>query len=187
MSQVQIKSVSHWHEQIVDWMLTNPHLPLKDCASYFDRTPTWLSTVIHSDAFEQYRAIRFAQHQERVSESVLSRVHGVADVALDVLQERIEVEREKISLDFVKDAASMALQQLGFGAKHSPAAATPSLTVHVNAAPREVLAEARDSLRRLHSSNTDESPEDAVVVSPTQEGGPTVDVEKPQLPIFGEP
>ena len=203
---VQIKSVRMWHEQIVDWMLQNPHLTQGDCALFFDKTEAWLSSVINSDLFREYKSRRFADHHENVSHSVIERVSGLAGLSLEVLHERIEAEKKDIPLGIVLDSATLMLKSMGFGPKATPAQA-PSATINVNlnGAPAEVLAQARDDLRKTHVENTVEA-EDAEVID---EGDDLVglalakaedqldlvldpedtqhDSAQPQLPLFGEP
>ncbi len=204
---VQIKSVRPWHEQVVDWMLQNPHLTQGQCALFFKKTETWLSLVINSDLFREYKARRFADHHENVSHSVIERVSGLAGLSIEVLEERINAERDDIPLGIVLDSASLMLKSMGYGP--SPVA-TPAATINLNmnGAPAAVLAEAREDLRRTHEENTVEA-EDAEIVKDDNLIGlalakaedqfdlvldqdhPPEDTQhdpaQPQLPLFGEP
>ncbi len=201
---VQIKSVRPWHEQIVDWMLQNPHLTQGQCALYFDKTEAWLSSVINSDLFREYKSRRFTQHHENVSHSVIEHVSGLAGLSLEVLRERIQDERDDIPLGIVLDSATLMLKSMGYGPK--PTAAAPAATIHlnVNGASAEVLAEARSTLRQIHEDNTIEA-DDAVVIGKEEDlvgialakAQDQFDLildeddqhgaEQPQLPLFGEP
>ena len=187
-------------------MLQNPHLTQGQCALYFRKTEVWLSAVINSDLFREYKSRRFTDHQENVSHSVIERVSGLAGLSLEVLHERIEKEKEDIPLGIVLDSATLMLKSMGFGPKATPAQA-PSATINVNlnGAPAEVLAQARDDLRKTHVENTVEA-EDAEVID---EGDDLVaraltqaedqldlvldpqdtqpDSAQPQLPPSGEP
>ncbi len=202
---VQIKSVRPWHEQIVDWMLHNPHLTQGQCALYFHTTEAWLSSVINSDLFREYKSRRFADHHENVSHSVIERVSGLAGLSIEVLEERIKAEREDIPLGIVLDSASLMLKSMGYGPKVGPAAPAATINLNMNGAPAEVLAQAREDLRKTHVENTVEA-EDAEII----DGGEDLvgialakaedqfdlvldlkdsqhDPEQPQLPLFGEP
>ncbi len=197
---VQIKSVRPWHEQIVDWMLQNPHLTQGECALFFSKTETWLSSVVNSDLFREYKSRRFADHQENVSHSVIERVSGLAGLSLEVLQERIKEERADIPLGIVLDSATLMLKSMGFGPKVGPAAPTATINLNLNGAPAKVLAEARDDLRRTHVENTIEA-EDAEIVKDEDDLVSLAlakaedqldedthhDSAQPQLPLFGEP
>ena len=97
------------------------------------------------------------------------------------------------------------LKSLGYGPKAAPAAPATTINVNLNGAPAEVLAQARDDLRKTHVENTVEA-EDAEVI----DGGEDLvalaltkaesefdlvldpedtqhDSAQPQLPLFGEP
>ena len=171
-----IQTVSHWHEQIVDWMLSNPSLRLMDCATYFKKSGNWISVIIHSDAFKEYKNRRFAAHHEHITERVADQLQGLGKLSMEVLHERIDAERAVISLDFVKETNEMVLRAMGFGSKHAPEPMNggPSITVNIGAAPQSVLTEARDDMRRIHTDNTTEAEA-------------ADDQALPQLPPLGEP
>ena len=111
---VQIKKVSWWHESIFEWMIANPESKLRECAEFFQVTQSWLSTIIHSDVFVEKLAERRDLHFAAISQDVASKVSGLAELSLDVLEERIERERDAISLGLVKDTAEMALKAAGY-------------------------------------------------------------------------
>lgn len=110
----QIKKVSWWHESIFEWMIANPEAKLRECAEFFKVTQSWLSTIIHSDVFVEKLAERRDLHFAAISQDVASKVSGLAELSLDVLEERIERERDAISLGLVKDTAEMALKAAGY-------------------------------------------------------------------------
>lgn len=180
VNAVQIDTIRLWHEQVVDWMLENPHLTQGQCADHFDKTQSWLSTLINSDLFQEYKDRRFRQHQELVSHSVIERVSGLASLSLEVLHDRILEEKDDIPLGIVKDSAELTLKALGFGPKPSARAPTTVVTLNVGGASAEVLAEARGNLRRIHEENT--TPEPDIEEAEVVDGSP----DTPQLPLFGE-
>lgn len=151
-ASAQIAKVNWRHEQIVDWMLANPKARQSECADEFGVTEAWLSTIINSDAFIEYRARRYALHQKMLSESTIERVEGLAQLGVEVLSARIEAERESIPLGIVKESADMALKACGFGAKTAGGAA---VEVNINVADADSLARARERMR-LVASRPDE-------------------------------
>ena len=73
----------------------------------------------------------------------------VATVSLEVLNERIDRERETIGLKLVGETCDMALKALGFGAK--PANGQPVNNVLVlNAATPEGLEQARSNMKLIN-------------------------------------
>lgn len=152
----QVKKVSWWHEQIVDWELQNPHRNLGDCARFFGVTQTYLSVLRNSDAFINYRAGRMGLHQENVSETVVANAQKLANISMEVLQERISRERKDIALGGVRDTAEMALKALGFGipaVKGGNGNGGNSTEVTVNIVDSSALEAARQKMRQLQQQH----------------------------------
>ena len=148
MAMNQVKKVSFWHESIVDWELQNPEKSMGDCALYFGVTEPWLSVIRNSDIFKEYAALRRGEHSENVSLSIVERAEAVAGVSLEVLEERIQKERNTIGLGIVNDTAAMALKALGFGQKQDGRGGGNSTQVNiVLGADPELLARARETMR----------------------------------------
>ena len=142
---------------------------------------------------------------------MVEEVSGLAGLSIKVLHERIEKEKEDIPLGIVLDSATLMLKSMGFGPKAAPAQAPATINVNLNGAPAEVLAQARDDLRKTHVENTVE-PEDAEIVEGDEDlvglaltiaeeqfeetvredsqhdstRGSAPDDRQPQLPLFGE-
>ncbi|MAH46427.1 hypothetical protein CMI37_11385 [Candidatus Pacearchaeota archaeon] len=114
-----VKKLNWWHMAIVDWELQNPAGTHKKLAKFLKMSEGWLSQIYNSDLFQDYRAERMKEHQERLSESVIEKAERVTALGLDVIGERIESERKTIGLDDVQDVCEMGLNALGFGKKHN--------------------------------------------------------------------
>lgn len=114
-----IQKVGTWHEMILDWILLNPDKTQGECAAHFGVTEGWLSRVVNSDAFQEFKLAYMANHHERVSETVISKVESLTKVSLDVMQERIEKERADIPIATVKDVAALTLGALGYTGRAS--------------------------------------------------------------------
>lgn len=149
----QIQKVSWWHEQIVDWMLSNPKGTLGQCAGFFAVTQPWLSTVINSDAFKDYMSRRRAEHQRLLSQNVVEKVEGLAHLSLEVLHDRIEAERHQISLGLVRETADMALKACGYRANSGP-----QVNVQIGLVDPTVLARAREKMRVINNEEESEQP-----------------------------
>lgn len=116
----EVAKLNHRHEQIVNWLICNPHKSQGDCAKHFNYTQPWLSQVIHSDVFQ-------ARYQQRCKEvgvvaihSIATKLNTVAALTLDKVRERLEagVASER----FLGDAMTNTLKMLGYG---SPERAVP--------------------------------------------------------------
>lgn len=149
----RIKKLSWWHEMVVDWMLTNPDGKLKDCAEFFSVTQPWLSTVVNSDAFKHYFRVRRKEHQGLVSATVIDKVEGLGKLSLDVLEERIENDRENISLGIVRETAEMALKALGYGGRGAMQAAP--VQVNIGVVTPDLLERARAKMRDVSPRTTE--------------------------------
>lgn len=136
----------------MDWELANPDLHLKECAKLLGVTQTYLSIIRNSDAFIEYRAKRRIEHNENVSVSVVERTEELAGLTLEVLHERIEAERESISLGGVKETCDMALKALGFGGARGGDATQVNIVIGADA---ETLSRARETLRSINQANAE--------------------------------
>lgn len=162
MGQYQLQTeLKPWHEAVVDWMLANPTGTLEQCAVHFGKSYGWLGQLVHTDAFQEYKALRFKAHHDRVSETIVNRTVGVLEDTLDTMQFRIQQERDRISLDFLHNTAELLYQTLGYGPK-AQRAEPHVVTLNFGGAPRDVLEQARSDMRQVHQRNTREV-EDAEV------------------------
>ena len=110
----EIKRISHKHDQIMNWMITNPERKLRDCAAAFGVSQAWLSTVIHSDIFQA----RLAERQERVFVAIASdipeKLRALGHIAVEKLQDKLESAEDP---DFVLDAFDKVMHRLGYAPK----------------------------------------------------------------------
>lgn len=150
---LQIKNVRYRHQYIADWLIANPERDQHELAEELDLTESHLSVIIHSDAFQEYYQLRREAVHEAVADEVTSRVTKVANLTLDVLETRIERERETVGIGVVRDVAAMSLKALGFGQPSASAAATAAQqnNYFFGNVDRESLAGARDKLRQVQA------------------------------------
>ena len=151
MSATQLKKLSWWHESILDWELENPERSMRECSVTFGISETWLSIIRNSDIYKEYAAQRRLEHNANVSMSVVERVEAVADTSLEVLQERIDSERNTIGLGVVNDTCTMALKALGFGSKGSDRGGDTQVNLILGAASPELLGRARDKMKLINA------------------------------------
>ena len=136
----QIAKVNHWHQRLADWLITNPASKLSEAAKHFGKTQAWISTVIHSDAFQDYYQKLSADH----STSILSKAAGVAGQALDALGERLEKEAGILPINTLLEISDVMLKRAA-----PPALATQpgNLSVHLGVVTKDELAELRVQMR----------------------------------------
>lgn len=81
--------LNHTHEAIARWLLENPTRSLRECAQFFGYTQSWLSCIIHSDAFQ----VKLNQMQKEADAVVVldvpARLRGIASSTLDGIAQQI--------------------------------------------------------------------------------------------------
>lgn len=100
----------------MDFLMTNPSVKLGDVAIQFGVTQAWLSTVIHSDAFQallrEKQDIAFHSTVLPVREKLMALAHQT----LDRMQDMIPMETE---VGILSRVAEGVLDRLGYGTKPS--------------------------------------------------------------------
>ena len=107
----QIDKISYTHEAFANWLIENPHRQLRDAAEYFGYTQSWLSTILHSDAFQEILKKKQALATAFIIGDLHGKLRGVADVALEKLSEKIEKSQDP---DFLLDATDKLLHRMGY-------------------------------------------------------------------------
>ena len=106
-----IADINHRHEQIINWLVMNPHLRLTDCASAFNYTLPWLSRLIHSDMFQ-------ARYQERCRELGVMCVHTQAnslrELGAAASAKALAILEDKPSERFVTDIFRETMAAMGY-------------------------------------------------------------------------
>lgn len=155
-----LKRVRVKHDAIMDFMLANPVLRMREVAEHFGVSQSWLSTVVHSDAFqEQLRA----KQEKLFGATVLplrEQVLGLAALAVDKLSEAVESADPEGDREYVADVTEMALKAAGMGPSKLPGTPVVQQNQQNNyyMVDAEALAEARERMRALQASAGEETP-----------------------------
>lgn len=153
----EIARMSHTHLDIARFLLENPAAPLSAVAEHFGYTQSWLSTMIHSSAFQAHLAELQGAADKVVVLDVPTRLRGVAGLALDKLGEALDQATmdtpfgARIDRDFVRDTAETTLKALGYGQRTTlsepgPAAGNTVIyadAVMINSARERILERGR--------------------------------------------
>lgn len=147
MSAVQIKKLNSFHERLADWLIANPGVRQSEAAKFFGYTEAWISTVIHSDAFQEYYQQLSSSVSSHVVVTTRDRVVGLANLAMDELGERLAGSKAKdIPLPQLLEVADTMLKRGGYG--DSPAQA-PQASLHLHVVTQEDIAAARSAMREV--------------------------------------
>lgn len=140
-----IKNVSPKHDAMIEWMLLNPTAKQKDMAAAFGVTQSWLSLILHSDAFES--AWRAAQGEFRTVHvmPLRAKLLGVAHQAVDRLAETVSEVDDAVALSGIADKL---LGKLGYG---TPQTAV-NVTNYVSSVTAEEMQAAREAQKRYRAT-----------------------------------
>jgi len=147
----QIARVSYTHEAIADWLLANPDKKLKECADQFGYTQAWLSTVIHSDAFQVYFSQRRAALNQIIHHGISAKLQDTTQKALDILNTRLD-EPEDLESEFILDVADKLLHRQGY-APGKVSLIQNNITAPVpGAVDMQTLSRARQMMQAIQTS-----------------------------------
>lgn len=118
----QIKEVRNHHEALLQYMIAHPRASLKELSLIFQMTPAWISTIIHSDAFQVKLAERQDQAFIDVALPLRRKLHGVADAAVDRLGQALHDTQDP---RMILDIADKTLHRLGYAPTRNSAPAAP--------------------------------------------------------------
>ncbi len=134
-----IARLSHRHDQIINWLLLNPHRPLRDCAAHFNYTQAWLSSLIHSDIFQAKLKERQGEVFVAVANDIPAKLRGLADIAIEKVTRMVEESEDP---DLALDVFDKTLHRLGYAPQKAAAPAGPAPQVNVFAVSSADLAQA---------------------------------------------
>lgn len=168
-----IKSLSFNHEAIARWLIANPGKidggRLKECADHFGYSRSWLSIIIHSDAFKAKLRELTEEADALVIADIPAKMRGVASMALDALGDQVQAAAEDQTVaprDFLLKTSETLLKNLGYGQKSTVNVNAPGGNVVVGV-DGSALARARQKLTtpranesepKLIGSGTPETP-----------------------------
>lgn len=144
MSAIPPQKVSHRHEAIINYMVSNPTAKLGQVAVKFGMTQSWLSVLIHSSSFKaKLQARQETIFTEEVCATVEERLMGVASVATDRLLELVPRETD---VRVITNAMDKTLKNLGYGQKTvgTPLQQNNTLVINGGAVTASTLNRARD-------------------------------------------
>jgi hypothetical protein len=141
----QIQSISHTHEQVMNWLIANPQKKLRECAEHFQYTQTWLSIMIHSDIFQAKLKEKQSDVFLAVMEDVPAKLRGLADVVVEQLGEQLTKNTDK---DYTLDAFDKIMHRAGYApaSAKNPFGGQPQVQNNLYVVSADVLAQARASM-----------------------------------------
>ncbi len=144
-ASASIQKMSHKHEEILNFLLLNPIMKMGDVAAHFGVTFPWLSTIVHSHAFQDQLARRQGQvFDSAVLATIEDKLGAAANVTLDAYLEKVPM----LTADQLISANDKLLSKLGYGTrpKANGMLVEGDINVQINRVEGSVLKEARDRI-----------------------------------------
>lgn len=120
----ELQKTSYSHEAMIDLILANPAIDQNQLAAHFGYTPSWVSIVISSDAFQA----ALGEKREKIIDPILR--GAIEESFKGLVMRSIEIVRKK--LDCVDVHVDTALEVLKTSSKALGYGARPSMSVQVN-------------------------------------------------------
>lgn len=141
-----IQKLSHRHQGIIVWLISNPHRKLGDCANDLGYTQAWLSRIVHSDLFQAEYQELCAKMGEVAVHSTVARLGELAHMAMDRTEDILRSPGP--APQFVLGVMNSTLDKLGYLPKSKDKIPQEHVHFHINA---EDLARAREHAAQVHS------------------------------------
>ena len=147
MAATQIKRVSHRHEAIIDWLLSNPGVKnLSVLCKELNVSRSWLSIVMRSDAFRAEYEKRRGEYNQDLAGKVQRKLYDASLLALDKIIDSLEND-DDIDPRFALDTVDRTTNRLGFGATKGNAPAVVVNQQNVQLVDKDLLQSARAKMR----------------------------------------
>jgi hypothetical protein len=151
----QVQKLSHRHEQVVNWLVTNPDRTLRDCAEFFGFTPTWISQLVGSDMFQAAYQRRCEEVGQLATHTLVGRLGGLANLAIEKAADRLSDEEAPPTERFIGETLRTTLGALGYTANGNGGNGSGGngVALHLHLTSKE-LDEARERAARLNEGRT---------------------------------
>ena len=148
--------MSHKHEDILNYLLLHPTQKMGEVAAHFGVTFPWLSTIVHSHAFQD----QLKRRQDEVFNSAVlapieDKLGAAAQVTLDAYLEKVPT----LTADQLISAQDKLLNKLGYGSNgnsHGPV--TNNTQINFTQVDGDVLKEARNRIGTSQVGAPDSQP-----------------------------
>ena len=159
MAEVQIRSLSHRHQEIADWLFAHPQVKnLQHLCNEMNITRPWLSVVMRSDVFQEYFQRRRREYEQDLQGRLALRQLDISLKALDKLEDILA--SDEVDDRLVLDIAQKTAENCGFGpSRHRTTVIkeqTQEITRSVDAG---TLAQARETIRLITRTENAPAPE----------------------------
>ena len=129
-----IAKVHYTHDAMIDQIIAFPGISQNELATKFGYTPSWISQIISSDAFQSRLAERTKELIDpTVRATVEEQFKGIVARSLDIIREKLNKPSHQIPDNLALRTLELSSRALGYGARdNTPQIATGDMHVHLN-------------------------------------------------------
>lgn len=107
----------HQFDAIIDILLSEPTISLKEVGARLGRSSAWVSYMVHSGTFRDLYEERRREKNAEINQDLTQRLAAVATKSLQKLEEVLEKNPEKINPMQALEIADKSLERMGYGVK----------------------------------------------------------------------
>ena len=122
MGQTAIREMKPTHDSVLDKVLANPHMTLKELSNVTGYSVAWLSQMMRSDLFRAAYDARRGDFECEVMMGIGERLNALSHLAIDKLTENLQ---STIDPDFIVDAFDKVLHRTGYAPNAAKQATGP--------------------------------------------------------------
>lgn len=159
-----IQKITYTQDAMINLIIANPAISQNQLALHFGYTPSWISQVIASDAFQNRLAERTAELVDPcVRQTVEEQFKGMVLRSLDILREKLNKQADQIPDQLALRTLELSSRALGYGARAETVGKTEvNVAVH--------LEQMGDNLvRLLQKKKAEVEPVDAEIYQEVQD------------------
>ena len=152
----QVKNINTWHRDLADWLLVHGGSPgwNRRASEHFKVTPVWISTVVHSDAFQDYYGRLRAENSSVLLHTTREKLTGVLDQAIEKLSDKIESTPD-LPIGNILDTIDILAKRTGHG---EASGSSNQIVNNIFSISKEDLAESRARMRGASPKALEEGP-----------------------------
>lgn len=164
----QLGKIRYEHQDMVDFLIANPNTTQNELAARYGYSPSFISILLNSDAFQSF----YAERRNALVDPVLvqaleTRFKALTQRSVDRLLE--ELDKPACKPEIMLRAAELGAKTLGMGG-HAPPPAAPS--PDGLSALAERLVGLQSNVRRTFNGEATEVPVDSFRPAGTPDAGP---------------
>jgi hypothetical protein len=138
--QVLKRGIRYSHAAMIDVLIAEPWIRQNDLAKRFDRTPSWISTIMSSDAFQSAFAARKEEIQDPILKlSVEEHTRGIFMRSLAILKDKLDQPSAEVPDQLAIQTFAQSARALGYGARQD-SQPTVSITNHIEVQADNLVA-----------------------------------------------